>query len=146
MRPLFSIVLGVLFCLSPCLAQVSVPIFSSKQDSASFALTQTRLDKVRRLAAEQPPGTKAYDSLMDLHGKLVQGQMALLSTRGVMMRTLYRSDPTMTSYEEMVKNRKPAEVHRLSIMGNGGKQLPDSLYLCSNLEELELVNWKLHKL
>src|SRR5690348_12277969 len=123
MRAPFATIFGVLFCLSHALAQLTLPVFPSKQDSATYAANQSNLDKVRKLASEQPPGTPLYDSLMKVSGQLMREQMTLLATRGVIMRTIYRSDPTMTSYGELVRNGKPADVRRLSITGSGRSRL-----------------------
>lgn len=146
MRPLFWTLFGVIFCASELSAQQSVPVFRTKEDSLVYATLQEKLTQLRNQALAATPGTKKYDSLTALNRELAQQLMKVMSTGVVRMRMIYRSDPFLTSYAEMVRTGKPADVRKLSISGNGRKELPDSLFLCINLEELELVNWKLKRL
>jgi Leucine-rich repeat (LRR) protein len=146
MRPFLRIIFGVLFGCSQVVAQTTIPVFKTKEDSVKYANLQATLTSTRLLATSAKPGTAGYDSLMRKFEELMTENMRMLTTQALRMRTIYRSDPTLTSYAAMVKSGKPGEVRRLSITGNGRTSLPDSLFMCVNLEELELVNWRLSKL
>jgi Leucine-rich repeat (LRR) protein len=145
MRPFPWIIFGVLFTFH-ALAQTTVPVFRTKQDSVKYANLQISLTGTRLLAVSAKEGSADYDSLMKKFEELMDENVRMLTTQGVKMRTIYRSDPAFTSYASMITSGKPLEVRRLSITGSGRTSLPDSLFMCTNLEELELVNWRLGKL
>jgi Leucine-rich repeat (LRR) protein len=146
MRPLFRTTFIALFACSELLAQQAVPLFKAREDSVNFARVQNDLASVRRVLSEAKAGSSTFDSIRQVFEGLMAMQMRLMNQPGVKMRTVYRPDPNLTSYSEMVRSANPQAVRRLSIPGKGRTTLPDSLFLCTNLEELELINWKLQRL
>jgi Leucine-rich repeat (LRR) protein len=146
MRPLFGTLLGLLFCVTALQAQQSVPVFRTKEDSLVYSTLQEKFTTLRAQIVTETPGSKKHDSLSAVYSQLGPQLMKVMSSGVLRMRTVYRSDPLMTSYADMVRLGRPSEVRKLSIPGNGRSELPDSLFLCKNLEELELVNWKIERL
>src|SRR5689334_14837917 len=146
MGRVIKVVFGLLLGCSQALSQQVIPVFKNPQDSVNYAKLQIHLNDTRELAATETPGSPRYDSLMQKFEQLLTENMTMMTTRVVRMRIIYRQDPNFTNYPAMVRSGKPQEVMRLSIAGNGRTTLPDSLFLCTNLEELELVNWRLSKL
>lgn len=135
---------GLIFCSLAALGQQSVPVFRSPADSTGYILVQRQLTEIRKEMVNSTG--KQRDSLSLVHDNLMMQQMHLLNTGVIRFRTIYQSHPALTSYADMVAAGNPTHVRTLSISGRNRKALPDSLFLCTNLEELELVNWKLRKL
>lgn len=136
---------AVFFTCITALGQRSVPVFRSAQDSVDFASIQSRLNATRNLLAANDATER--DSLMHVHDMLLTEQIRLQATGILRYRMIYLQDPLLTSYDQFVKEGNAGEkIRTMSITGGKRTELPDSLFLCSNLEELELVNWKLKKL
>lgn len=120
-------------------AQSVAPVYRSREDSVAIAEVQKHLTVLNLTSAEDASVRRQRDSLMRLN-------MRMMSEGIVRYRTIYKSDPAFTSYKDLVTTRKVSSTRTLSIDGRGRSTLPDSIYLCANLEELELVNWKLSRL
>jgi Leucine-rich repeat (LRR) protein len=126
-RPLFVVVL--LFLVSSLSAQQRVPVFGTQADSAEYARTEDLLYK----AMQNPRFSFRIDSLSRSAAKLRE--------KAVRYRTIYRASSLYTRYDQRPKDL--STVTRLSLADYKGKSLPDSLFLMTNLKELELVNTRI---
>lgn len=123
------ILLPVVGCLH---AQQRVPVFGSKTDSANYAKTSEKLTDALR----NPLYTSRIDSLSKA--------LMALREKAVRYRTEYRPSPLYTRYDKRPKDG--STVTRVSLVDYPGKELPDSLFMLTNLKELELINTRIRKL
>ncbi|MBL7849412.1 MAG: leucine-rich repeat domain-containing protein [Cyclobacteriaceae bacterium] len=129
-RALFTLIFLLGFYTLP--AQQRVPVFASRSDSAAYWQTIDRLTDAMR----NPRYTFRIDSLSKV--------MASLRDKAVRYRTEYRPSPLYINY-----SKRPSDastVTRVSLVDYKGKELPDSLFLLTNLKELELINTRIRKL
>ena len=143
-RPVLVAFFLLIFAVAETAGQQQIPMFKTPADSAEFAAIVSKLKHTEKLMIEADKAGR--DSLMLVRTDLFTEQMRLMSTGVVGFRTIYSPDPSFTSYRDFVKDGNPATVRTLTITGGSMKVLPDSLFLCPNLETLELVNWKLDRL
>ncbi len=116
----------------PSVAQQRIPVFATKEDSAAYEQINLKLADAMR----NPRYTFRIDSL----GKA----SALLREKAIRFRTVYRSSPGFTRYGRFPADLKT--VTKVSLADFKGTTLPDSLFLLTNLTELELVNTRIRKL
>jgi Leucine-rich repeat (LRR) protein len=109
-------------------------VFENKNDSMMFAPFDA---SIRR--AFETDNYKIADSL-------IQARNRFLTTHKHIMRTMYRQDGTYTPYQRLWKINNKDSITKISVIGNGKRRLPDSLYLYRNLSELELIDFRLSKL
>jgi len=117
-------------------AQEAVPVFKTASDSVTYYSAQ---DAMRN---HNPLSNKIVrmDSLWEV-------QQSVLKTGILGWRYTYQQDKTFTSFESLLaKEIEPSAVTKLSIVDFGSKKLPEELFSCTNLEELELINTKIQKL
>lgn len=144
MRPLRAWFFGLIFCCFEAAGQQSVPVFRSPKDSADYAAIQTDLSGTRNLIITSEGSRR--DSLLRAENALIVAQMTMMSAGAYRLRTVYQSSPGMNSYDDLVRHAVDEKIKTLSISGRNRVTLPDSLFRCKSLEELELVNWKLRRL
>ncbi len=123
---LFLLISGGLF------GQQRLPVFAVKQDSAAYEEVNAQLMD----AMKNPRFTFRIDSLIKASNHLRE--------RAIRYRTVYRPSADYEKYGNHPMDLK--RIRRLSLVGYKGKTLPDSIYLFSNLTDLELVNTQIKKL
>lgn len=129
-RPLFTLIFILSF--GAVLAQQRVPVFATKTDSAAYAQISERLTDAMR----NPRYTFRIDSLSKA--------MMALREKAVRFRTEYSPSPLSVRYDKRPKDA--SKVTRVSLVNYRGKELPDSLFLMTNLKELELINTRIRRL
>lgn len=112
--------------------QQRVPVFGTSVDSSAYAKTEELFYE----AIRNPRYSARIDSLSKA--------LANLRQKAIRYRTLYRSTSFFTSYDKRPEDLKA--ITRLSLADYKGKSLPDTLFLMTNLQELELVNTQIRKL
>jgi Leucine-rich repeat (LRR) protein len=119
-------------------AQQTVPVFANKKDSTDYAQVQSSLQEIWRTNIN-PVERKKYDSLLQLH--------TTLRSKIIGYRVIYSPNRTFTPIEDILLGKKEADsVKSLSISGKEIKKVPNLVFNCINLEELELVNTSIRKL
>jgi Leucine-rich repeat (LRR) protein len=120
--------------------QRTVPVFASKNDSLQFANIQQAIQDSFAEAKTNPEATgKKIDSLFK-----VQAQ---LRDRIIAYKTVYDPDPDFTPLSELLEDKvRPSEVTQLSITQADLTRLPEVVYACSNLQELELIGTRVKQL
>lgn len=116
----------------PGSGQQRVPVFGNREDSLAYQQTMDKLTSALR----NPRYTARIDSLMRV-------SMALRE-KAVRYRTMY-----VPSFRYDRWNSLPAHldsVKRVTLVDYPGKELPDSLLLLTNLEDLELINTRIRKI
>lgn len=132
-RHFFFCIFFLIFQLAA--GQSQVPVFRLKEDSIKFEKLQLQLAE----AFKDRTNRKLLDSLITLQRKMLE--------KGVIrFRTIYRPSSTFTRYTDLAKLENLKNVTRLTIADYNGKQLPDSIFLCDNLTELEFVNTRIEKI
>lgn len=131
-RPLFCFIFLLIFQLAA--AQIQVPVFRLKEDSSKFEKLQLQLAE----ALKDRTNWKLIDSLFALQKKMME-------TGVIRFRTFYRPSSTFTRYKDLAGLGNLKSVTRLTLTDYKGAQLPDSVFLCHNLIELELVNTRIEK-
>ncbi len=121
----------------PAFLGPSIPIFSSEKDSVDFAQLERTLEERTRLAVATQ-NNKQLDSIN-------LARRAFLDARKYVWRTLYRQDRTYTPYQLLGSIANRDSITKISVLGNGRRTLPDSIYLYRNLQELELIGFRLSK-
>lgn len=144
MRVFLVVFVGAILGYVEASAQQSVPVFKSVTDSLAFSRVQVMLSETRELLSKAEG--RSRDSLVHQQQSLMAEQMKILSQGVLRFRYVFQPSAGMTSYEDLVRSGDPSRITTLTISGNNRRELPDSLFMCTNLEELELVNWKLDKL
>lgn len=129
-KPLISI----LFFLfgSSIFAQNQVPVFATREDSAAYEDINRRFAD----AMKNPRYTYRIDSLSKAFARIRE--------RAIGYRTVYRPSSGFTRYDQRPADLKT--ISRLTLVDYRGKNLPDSIYLMTNLTDLELVNTRIKKL
>ena len=110
--------------------QMKVPVFESKKDSAGFEEINRQLMDIRQFDAS------ALDSLMMARHKLME--------RAIRFRTIYVPTRWFAQYGHLPKDL--STVTKMSVSDYAGMSIPDSVYFCTNLKELELVNTRIKRL
>ena len=134
------IIVALTLALHEVVAQISIPIFVNKRDSAEFFLVQAAIMEI----ISRPQQVDAYSD-----SKVKLDSLFLLRARFGDKIIGYRivPDKKFTSYEDLrVGTIKPELVTKLSFADNRLKSLPKEVFLCKNLSELELVNTSIKKL
>jgi Leucine-rich repeat (LRR) protein len=118
-------------------AQISTPVFANKKDSADYVQVQASL---REIFQESPNSRKReLDSLMNLSN--------LLRSKVIGFKTIYKPNDDFTDYRDVLNGKvDPKQVTQLSFSNNSLKKLPNEIFECTNLKELELVNARVKKL
>jgi Leucine-rich repeat (LRR) protein len=135
MRVGILIVFG-LFILSDLCGQTQ-PIFRMRNDSLEYA----RLDAILLKRIEYGSATQDY-GIID---SAFRARMKFLEGREYFFRTVFSQDKNFTPYQELYRISNKDSITRISVLGNGRRKLPDSLYHYKNLEDLELINFRLTK-
>jgi Leucine-rich repeat (LRR) protein len=132
-------VLGVLllaFIAQCTYAQDATPVFKTKSDSVKYYTAQDAMRNHNPLSNKRV----RMDSLWEV-------QQSVLKNGIIGWRYSYRADKSFTSFESLLnKEIEPTAVTKLSITDFEGKKLPEELFTCTNLEELELINSSVQKL
>ena len=111
------------------------PIFKSKDDSARYAILQNELSKSFAHTTDQ----KKLDSLFRLTSQLMKVGI-------IGFRKVYRPDPNFIPFENLNEHSDFDQVKELCISKGKFKRLPPNVFLCKNLEVLQLVNTSLSRL
>lgn len=115
-----------------------VPIFRNKKDSIDFAQLEAVLETItRKAAAIQNFGT--IDSTYRVRRKFLEG-------KDFFYRWKFRQDGSYTPYQQLRFIANKDSITRISVLGNGRRRLPDSIYRYKNLKNLELIDFKLRRL
>jgi len=121
-----------LFCLLfstaalPAFCQQQSPVFGNRADSVAFEEANARFMEAMR----NPQLDTQFDSLA--------ARLMRLRNKAVRFRTSYQPTTWFTPYSRLPKDL--STVTKLSLSGNQWTRIPDSVYLCTNLADLELVN------
>ena len=128
--------------LHEVVAQVPIPIFVNKRDSAEYSLVWDAILEIMK----SPQRDDGYrDSKVKLDS-LYQLQ-ARFKDKIIGYKIIYQADKKFTRYEDLATGLiRPELVTRLSFADNRLKSLPRKVFLCKNLTELELVNTSIKKL
>jgi len=110
------------------------PIFKIKSDSILFEKVDKQIKHLMKIGDDN----STLDSLMDIFRQLRERSMGT--------RKIYRANIDFLPYDSLVFERDKTKVRALSISDSKMKNLPKSVYECSQLEELELVNTFITKL
>jgi Leucine-rich repeat (LRR) protein len=108
------------------------PVFSSVTDSLKFV----QVNLAMRKAMEQK--STFSDSLMK--------EFQTLRTRITGYRRQYKSSAGFVTLDSLKKMPDKSKVRLLSIANLRSRKLPDDVYACTNLQELELVHTQIRKL
>lgn len=133
MRRLLTLIFALFWSLS-AIAQQQLTIFEKKSDSVAFEGLQSAFQ-----LAMKASNRKAMDSLSSLVSRFLQ-------QHPYHIRIVYRPNARYTQYGALAKVTSLDSISKLSVNGRGRRTLPDSIYLLSNLERLELINFKLRKI
>ena len=121
------------------LGQQTIPIFANKSDSAEYFLI---LEAIRETFKKQQTGydgSKTIDSLINAQSSF--------RDKIIGYRIIYRSSKDFTSYQDLKNGKvKPGDVTQLNFADSKLSALPEEIYRCQNLKELELVNTSIKKL
>lgn len=137
MRVKITLIL-ILISASVAGAQSSYPVFSSKADSLALASVQKQMTAIAESGDLGGRNKIKYDSLL--------AQMNKLISKAIRIRTLYAQNKNAVLYQRLKEVPDLSGVGQLSVRGDGRATLPDSIFMCVNLEELELVGFKLEAL
>ncbi len=129
-KTFFKLVLIIGF--TPLFGQQRVPVFALKQDSAAYEKTLERLMSAMR----NPMYGFRIDSL--------RKEEIALREKAVRYRTVYRPSPGYERWGKLTSSLQTAK--RVALVDYPGAKLPDSLFLMTGLEELELINTNIRKL
>jgi len=122
------------------LCQERVPIFKNKQDSVAYShVTNSIQEFFKRPRAIVLIGDSTLDSLMNLQ--------RTLRDKSVGYKDIYKSKSYFTFYEDLrLEKIEPEQVVRLSFDDMRLKTVPEDIYSCINLIEVEFVNTSIRKL
>jgi Leucine-rich repeat (LRR) protein len=113
-------------------------IFNNKKDSIEYA----RLDALLAPRIEKGMALQDFgmvDSAFRARTKFLEGKQFVY-------RTIFRQDRNFTPYQDLYKIANKDSITKISVLGKGRRKLPDSLYRYRNLEDLELIDFKLRRL
>ncbi len=122
--------------------QQSVPVFTDRKDSIDYAITTDSIQLIlkrnqNRMSYGVP--SKDLDSLFNLHRTLRE--------KAIGFRDIYKSRMGFTTYADLKSgNINPKKVRRLSFDEKVLFAIPEEVYGCINLEEIEFVNSKITQL
>jgi len=109
-------------------------IFQSKTDSVLFEKVDRQMQQLLRSGNDN----ELLDSLMVMYRQLRE--------RSLGTRKVYLPNPDFLPIDSLVFESDKTIVRALSISNLNINQLPESIYACTQLEELELVNTAIRKL
>ncbi len=115
--------------------QDATPVFKSNADSSAYYTNQLAMQQHKPLS----PKRTRMDSLWSV-------QQSILKNGILGWRYVYRPDNTFLPFSELNSGTNLDEVKKLSISDYTGRKLPEELFACSNLEELELINTRIQKI
>jgi Leucine-rich repeat (LRR) protein len=131
-----SLFLALFFIALTAFAQDAIPVFRSKSDSSDYFANQHAMRTHDPLA----PKLIRMDSLWDV-------QQRITRTGILGWKYTYRPDKSFISLEDVLAGKvAPEEVKKLSIADYDGSKLPNVLWKCKALEELECINTRIKKL
>jgi Leucine-rich repeat (LRR) protein len=135
-RRIGSLFLILFFIALTALAQDAVPVFRSKADSIAYFSNQNAMRNHDPLA----PKLIRMDSLWEVQQRIIR--TAILG-----WKYTYRPNPSFVSLDDLLAGKvAPGEVKKLSVTDYDGRKLPEVLWKCKALEELEFINTKIKKL
>ena len=114
---------------------ISYPYFESPEDSASYAQISAQF---REAYKSKNVDTQFMDSLTSIFNSL--------GKKIVSRKYYYKSSDEFTSWEKVVALNLYDEVKLISFSSPSYTSLPKDLFRCKNLEAIEFVNTRIHKL
>jgi Leucine-rich repeat (LRR) protein len=118
-------------------AQISVPVFTDRNDSMAYANLQAEIQK--HFAPGRSRTLAKIDSLFSLQ--------RALRDKIIGYKTIYAAHRDFTPFEHLLNGMvDPDTVTKLSFSGKSLSKLPTEIYQCSNLVELEILNSSIRKL
>ena len=136
-RPQKGCFLLVIFFLNASAnAQESIPVFKTKSDSVAYYSTQHAIRNHNPLA----PKLIRMDSLWEVQQRIVR--------TGILgWKYSYKPDPTFVMLDDVISGKVATkDVKKLSIVNYTERKLPDVVWKCDALEEIELINTTIEKL
>jgi Leucine-rich repeat (LRR) protein len=131
-----SLFLSLIFIALKAIAQDAVPVFRSKSDSVAYFSNQNAMRSHDPLA----PKLIRMDSLWEV-------QQRITRTGILGWKYTYRPSQSFVSLEDLIAGKvAPEDVRKLSVADYDGRKLPQVLWKCNALEELEFINTKISKL
>jgi len=119
-----------------CLSQDAVPLFKTKADSAAYHSAQHAMRNHDPLSPKQIP----MDSLWAV-------QQQIIKTGIIGWKYTYHRDGSFVPLQDLLDGKiEPHNVKKLSVVNYDGRKLPDKLFDCKHLEELELIQTKIEKM
>jgi Leucine-rich repeat (LRR) protein len=111
------------------------PIFENRADSLQFETTQ---QLIRDVSNGKAYNAKFMDSIF--------AKSSELRKRIVGYRKVYTSHPDFFPFDSLAFLANRSKIKRLSLSKIRSNKLPDAIFTCTNLEELELVNTSIARL
>lgn len=128
--------------------QQATPVFRTAEDSTHYAKISEMIEKnvarVRQLTSFTQAQADSFRYVVD---SLYSIQQEIINRSLVRWHYRYSRNSDFTSYEDLIKGLvHPDSIIKLSLSAYHGEKLPDSLLLCRNLVELELINTSIAKI
>jgi len=119
-----------------CLAQDAIPLFKTKSDSAAYYSIQRAMRNHDPLSPKQV----RMDSLWAV-------QQRIIKTGIIGWKYTYQRDGSFVPLQDLLDGKiEPHDVKKLSVVNFNGRKLPDKLFDCIHLEELELIQTRIEKM
>ncbi len=132
--------------------QQSIPVFADKRDSADYFLISEAIQKIfkKGQSGAGDDGSNSTRNLTDNEYRKFDSLVHLQATfrdKIVGYRVIYEASKNFTSYQDLKEGKvKPEAVTQLSFADNKLSALPEEIYQCQQLRELELVNTSVKRL
>jgi len=129
-------VLMIFFLSASAVAQESIPVFKTQSDSIAYYSIQNLMRNHDPLA----PKLIRMDSLWEVQQRIVR-------TGIIGWKYSYKPDASFVLLEDLMTGKVAAkDVTKLSIVNYPKKKLPEVLWRCGAVEEIELINTRIEKL